>query len=317
MDAAGLKDILLRIVNKASNKVEHCRVILSAAVSEVALKNSEGFGGSYKQTNLSLSVESIIDDGYGYAFYSGFATPAEPNELGADAADMAISMRNPKKVECGKYTIVLSPQALSSMLGILMQSFSGEWKRKGITKLADKLDKQIFFEGLSIYDDPTDTTGSSARPFDDEGVASVRRPLILKGRPVNFLYNLETAALEGVKKSGFCFRNDYSAAPSIGNSNLIFDAGDYSSFEEELHECILIHSMHGSHTSNPTTGDFGLEVSTAFHIKNGKKMPVRGFVLSGNVFNLFKNIIGLEKKVRVFGYLISPYIAFDMVRVVS
>ena len=39
----------------------------------------------------------------------------------------------------------------------------------------------------------------------------------------------------------------------------------------------------------------GVEVNAGFHYKDGQANPVRGFIISGNIFNLFNSIEGMEK----------------------
>ena len=87
--------------------------------------------------------------------------------------------------------------------------------------------------------------------------------------------------------------------------------------ERLTEEKLEVHYAHGSHTANVTTGDIGLEVSAAFMVDKGERKPVKGFMLSGNVFDWFKEIEGLEKKQKTYGSLISPRIAFRDVHVVA
>ena len=75
--------------------------------------------------------------------------------------------------------------------------------------------------------------------------------------------------------------------------------------------------MHGSHTANATTGEFGLDVTVAFLVEKGKHTPVRGFMLSGNVFEMFANIEAVEKEVHVLGGLVVPRMAFNGLKIVA
>lgn len=312
-----LGEILHQVRDGAEHEVDRCKILLNQSETEIKIENTKGLHSGYSKAEIDMYVESVVGDGYGFSFYSSHKLLKDPHSFGLKAAKMAKEMHKPKKISPGNYTIVLTPESLPSILSIFIPSFSGEWKRKGITKLGNKLGKLIFSEKFSMYEDGTDIRSSSAVPFDDEGTPSKKRSLVTRGIPKQFLYDMETAALAKVKADGFCARSDYSSMPSIGNSTLIINSGKHTNFEEELKECIVVHSMHGSHTSNPTTGDFGLEVNSAFHIKNGKKIPVRGFILSGNVFKLFKEILGMEKKQEVFDDIIAPRMAFRGVQVIA
>ena len=155
--------------------------------------------------------------------------------------------------------------------------------------------------------------GVNSQPFDDEGIPSEKITLIDKGTAKNFIYNVEVASLEGVKDNGKCSRPSYAAMPGIGFSNIVVDTGDLSEDEGD----ISVVSFHGSHTANTTTGDFGIEVNSAFLTKNGKREPIRDFMITGNIFKLFKNIYGIGKRQRKLGTFFAPRIAFSDVQVVG
>jgi PmbA protein len=173
----------------------------------------------------------------------------------------------------------------------------------------------MFSEKFTMYDDPLGP-GSEARPFDDEGVASEKKYLVKKGDIDSFLYDRETAALASADEGGACSRGSYANPPVIGGSNITIAPGDWKNLEE-LDKFIEVHSVHGSHTANPTTGDIGLEVSTAFMVEKGKRTPVKGFMITGNAFDMLKNIEAMEKKTRTLDYFTAPRIAFRNVRIVS
>jgi PmbA protein len=152
----------------------------------------------------------------------------------------------------------------------------------------------------------------NSQPFDDEGVPSARIPLVENGVVKNCIYNLEIASLEGIADCGRCARPSYANIPGIGFSNLIISPGNMGEDDGEL----SVLSFHGTHTANVTTGDFGIEVNSAFLLKNNKRMPVRGFMISGNIFNLFNTIYGIGKRQKKLGSFFSPRIAFSDVHVI-
>jgi len=315
--AAAPLEELKGFVDEAKDAAEslggNSRVILSSGNSSIRLENTAGFSGAYKRTDFSLYVETMHDDGFGFAYLASNNKPPSVSELGLKAANMARSMRGAKKPESGGYTAVLELEALDSILEILLPSFSGDWKRRGITKLESG--KKFFSEMLNMKEDGL-APGTDARPFDDEGTPSEPRPLIERGVVSSFLFDRETAALAKAKGDGACSRSAYDAAPAIGQSNLVILPGRVKDLDE-LGKHIEIHYVHGSHTANATTGDFGLEVGVAFLVDGKERRPVRGFILSGNVFDLFAKIEAMEQSTRVLGGLVAPRIAFRDVRVVS
>jgi PmbA protein len=295
------------------------RVMLGVSRSHASLENTEGFRGEYDKTDFSLYIECMHDDGFGSGYLGSCKRPSSVHDLGTEAAQMASDMRGAKKPESGTYTLVAEPEALMSLLDTLIPSFSGDWKRRGITKLSSGA--RLFSEKFSMYEDGL-ALGTESRPFDDEGTPSKRRPLIENGVVKSFMYDRETSALEARQggtlgpESGVCSRASYDSAPSIGSSNIVISPGEVTDLGG-LDKFIELHYAHGSHTANPTTGDIGLEASAAFLVEKGKRTPLKGFMITGNIFDMFSNIEGIEKKQESYGSLISPRIAFKNVRVVS
>jgi PmbA protein len=286
------------------------KLVISAHKSHTELNNSEGFSGSYDDTGFSMYAEAMHGEGLGIGYVSSNHL-ADVRQSALSAAGMARDMQNAKKPESGTYTVVAQIEALDTLLEVLLPSFSGDWKRRGITSLPGK----EFSSRLSIYDDPL-SGGTSARPFDDEGIPSEKRTLIENGQVKSYLYDLETAALANEKGSGSCSRDSYDDNPSIGSSNIVVSPGDWKDLGE-IEKYIELHYAHGSHTANLTTGDLGLEVSAAFLVEGEKRTPLKGFMMSGNVFDMFSNIEAVESKARTLGSLTAPRIAFSDVHVIS
>jgi len=315
MESRELKDILDQVRDTAEKYSSLSRVILSSEKESTSLENTRGLSGSYDRSELSLYAEVMDGNGSGFATHASNFMIDNPCEFGLKAAEMAKAMRHPKKPKTGKHDVIVTLETLSSLLDILLPSFSGDWERRKISKLCGKRGKKLFHKSFSLCDDGKHE-GLATRPFDDEGVPSKKRSLVQDGVVRQFTYDKETAALAKKNSDGHCNRTHYSMPPVAGVSNLVVSPGKYSDLEDELKNCIIVHSAHGSHTANVTTGDFGLEVSIAFQKKGKKIIPVRGFMLVGNVFDLFNNIAGIEKKLEIYGSLISPRIAFKGLRVV-
>lgn len=312
-DYGALRSAVEEAKDAAASKGGRPRVISSVTREAVSIENSGGLSGSYSKAVFSLYVECMHADGFGQSYFSSIHRPEDVAALGRHAAEMAAAMQGAGRPDAGAYRVVLEPEALEGVLGVLMASFSGDWKRRGITRIA--AGQKIFSEMLTMHDDGL-ASASGAQPFDDEGTPSERRALVGNGAAKSFLYDRETAALEGVAASGACERDSYDSPPSIGSSNLVIAPGDVGDLAE-LGRHLEVHYAHGSHTANPTTGDMGLEVSAAFLVDKGVRTPMKGFMLSGNVFDMFSGIEAMEKKQTSYGSLISPRIAFRGLRVVS
>ncbi|MBN1170189.1 TldD/PmbA family protein [Candidatus Micrarchaeota archaeon] len=307
-----LKGILAEAREAAEKFGGKSRINATAEKCFCSLENDEGFHGEYKKTEFSIYIECMNADGLGIEYYSSNRKPDSVTDLALRAAGTARDMQGAKKPESGNYTVVMELEALDSLIETLLPSFSGDWKRRGITKLQEGF---RFSEMFTMYEDGR-SAGADSRPFDDEGIPSEKRAMVEKGELKSFLYDRETAALEGVELQGTCTRNSYDDRPSIGSSNIVVSPGDCRDFSE-LGKHIELHYAHGSHTANLTTGDIGLEVSCAFLADGDKRMPLKGFMIVGNIFDMFKSIEAIESRQRISDWLVSPRIAFSSLKVVS
>ncbi|NYZ74241.1 TldD/PmbA family protein [Candidatus Micrarchaeota archaeon] len=312
-DFAALKDYVEIAKASASSFGGMPRVISSLDSTAVKLENSAGFSGEYRKTTVSVYIECLHADGFGFSYLSSTRRPEYISDAGLKAADMARSMHGAKKPEGGTYTVVAELPALESLLDAFLPSFSGDWKRRAITRLVPG--RKMFSEKLTIAEDGL-APAIGARPFDDEGTPSARRVLVDEGVVRSFLYDRETAALEGVSEAGACSRPSYNTPPSISSSNIVLSPGDHKDLAD-IGRHIELHNAHGSHTANLTTGDIGLEASVAFLVENGERKPIKGFMLTANLFDMFANIEAMEANQKTYGPLIAPRIAFRDVRIVS
>ncbi|HSQ93065.1 MAG TPA: metallopeptidase TldD-related protein, partial [Methanoregula sp.] len=81
---------------------------------------------------------------------------------------------------------------------------------------------------------------------------------------------------------------------------------------------VYVHNVVGAHTANPMSGDFSVEISNAFRVKDGSfEEPVRSAMMSGNVFDLHKDIAGFSRESRAVGSLILPSVKLNKQRIIG
>ena len=81
---------------------------------------------------------------------------------------------------------------------------------------------------------------------------------------------------------------------------------------------IYVHSVVGAHTANPLSGDFSVEMSNPFWVRDGELAePFRGAMLTGNFFDLQRQVAALGKESRAVGSYILPPVKINNVRVIG
>lgn len=294
---------------------EPARISLSVSNSREQMANSAGLNAEAEYTSMDFFVEAKKGRGLGFSVYSSIFLPEDFRSFGRRAAEIASAMDSAKHIRSRKIDVRFSQFMLASLLDFMLFHFDGENKRRGITKLSKG--EMKFPEEFSLLSDPL-AKAAGACPFDAEGVPSSKKVLINEGRVEAFVYDKYTSALEGKgEPGGCCQRSDYASPPSTGISNLVIPEGDAAKSELEECEHLEIISFHGLHTSDPVSGDFGVEVDTAFLHSRGKTTPVNNILLSGNVFNLFNSIKLIGREQKPWGNLIAPEILFSDVQIIG
>jgi len=249
-----------------------------------------------------------------YEWYEGvefnYQTLLERIEL---ACQKAIALSKTKKGKNLKIPILFPPFLAVNLLELLEFSFLGDEVLKGRSFLKDKLEKNVFNEKITLFDDGINPSLPESRPFDDEGVAQNKKILIEKGIVKTFLFDTYwkgEAEKRGFKeiKAGNSRRPDFSSFPKISSTNLYLKNGEVSKedlirAEKEVFEVL---ELLGGHIANPISGDFSFGVSGIYY-KEGEVLDYFcEMALSGNIFELFKNVLELGSDLTFYGSIGSP-----------
>ena len=282
-----------------NSKVESfagCAVAYSSG--KYGIINSKGLNLHNKSNLLSAYVCPIIKedekmyDGFGYAIAKSLEE-VNPKKIAEDAVNDALSKIGGKAIPSGNYPIVIKNEAMVSMLSTFAGIFSSDAAQKGLSLLKGKEGEEIASSVINLVDDPHLKDGLASVGFDDEGVATEKTYLIKNGRLETLLYNLKTANKAGVKSTGNGFKNSYASSISVSPTNFYIEKGN-KNFDEllaNIEKGLIITDFAGLHSgANAITGEFSLAVN-GFYIENGRKtFPVEQVTVSGNFFNLLKDI---------------------------
>ena len=284
---------------------------------EIMLASSRGVRYRSRQTEASVSLETICGQSTGYEFDAAVsAGRIDPCRVGEKAASLAVRSAGGTKIATGTYDIVLSPIAFADLLsGILAPALSGRSVLQGRSKLAGKTGEEIASPLVSLYDDPHRPGALGSTWFDAEGTPTRRLDFIRDGVLAGFAYDLRTAYRAGTASTGSAIRGGPGGLPAIGHHNFVVDGKRSEVFSEPA---IYVTSVVGAHTANALTGDFSVEMSNAFTVKDGDLAePVRSAMLSGNFFDLLMSVTALGKESRAVGSYILPPIRIKSLRVVG
>lgn len=295
IDPTDKVDFLLNI-EKGIKKHELTTTVQTVSYSEsdskTVIVNSKGLNLSKHHTYAMVYAigvfekDSQIKTGLDYQMirdYNNF----DLDTLVAGVIKAGIDQIGAKSVASKTYPVVFSNEMFGSILGAYDGIFSGEAAYRKLTKLIDKQGESIASDIVNLINDPLSKEALFKIPFDDQGVATKRRHLIKDGTFTDFAHNLKTAEIFKTESTGNGFGD------GISYPNLYLEPGK-ASFDEvikTIEEGIYITDLVGLHAGVETiSGDFSLQAA-GFKIKDGKLTePVDMIVVSGNYFNLLKDI---------------------------
>ncbi|MBN2734895.1 MAG: TldD/PmbA family protein [Methanomicrobiaceae archaeon] len=289
----------------------------SASLSQgkTIIANTNGVFYSIEKTGAGISMETISKTSTGYEFdSSSHIGRIDPEKTGHEAASLAVFSKEGKEIETGIYDVILSPVAVCQLIGsVLLPALSGKNVNAKRSFFDGKLGCGCMDTNLNLYDDPENGMGSALR--DSEGVPTRRIDFIKAGVVSEFSYDLKTAYRYNEKSTGSAVRAGAGGAPAIGTHNIYLDGKREDIFDEKA---VYAHTVVGAHTANGITGDFSVELSNAAWMENGEKQsPIRSAMLSGNVFEMLKDIDGMSQESRVLGTVIVPALRFSGLSVVG
>lgn len=313
------KEVIERL-RKAFPKA-HCDADIGASRFYVHLMNSSGFSSSYEKSVFSFFAGALLtqEDGL-LEVHEGHVQCNAGLDVSAITQKIIRKMKLCKKnaaMHTGKYPVIFTPNAFSSLIGTLRPGVNGKMLQKGASPLMGKLGEKLFDAQLTLWDDPLVENAYGSHPFDGEGVAGIKKPIVENGALKNYLLDLQTAGQLHMKSTGNALRN-FSSQPQPGAANWIVEGGE-SRLKELLggiKEGLLVDELLGW-AGNPLGGEFSGNVGLGYKIKNGSIVArVKNCIVSGNIYDLFARIGAFSREREwIYGTMLCPYAFFENVSV--
>ena len=310
---------------------------------ELAISQSASFSSSYtnafvfnsneieingKVTSCSVTSNIIVKDKISNETSFGFDWQSARNLKEINAINIARSAltkakRNLNRIKINnmKVPLILTPNGtISLILSPLASAINAETFQYKRSFLIGKRNETIATELLNIEDNALMDGALGSSPFDAEGVPCRNKSIIQSGKFLQdgLLHNSYTAGKEGIESTGNAVRGSYSSVPSIGASNFIMKAGEfsYSDMIEDVKKGIILEYTGDS--PNITTGDFSGLILQGNLIENGEiKEPLNETMFGINLFDLFKNLDAVSKEFRIYGRYQAPYVKIKDVQIIG
>lgn len=252
--------------------------------------NSLGFVEGYPSTRHSLSCSVISQDGdemqrqYAYTVDREFQQLKSAQYVGEKAAQEAIAMLNPRKLDTCQVPVIFHADIASSLFGHLVSAISGGSLYRKSSFLMDSLDTQILPEFVTIEERPHILKGLASSPFDSEGVKTQDRNIVEAGVLTTYLLTGYSARKLGMKTTGH--------AGGIHNWLVKHTDPSLESLLKKMGKGLLVTELMGQGV-NTVTGDYS-RGAAGFWVENGEiQYPVSEVTVAGNLKDMFTKIVAI------------------------
>lgn len=276
-------------------------------LNERIMVTSNGFEGdtanSYFGVYSSVSVKS--NDARPESSWNEsaiFFDKLKKDNVGATALKRAIDKIGQKKIASGKMTMIVENKQVGRIFGPLMSALNGSAIQQKNSFLIDKLEQKVVSEKLTITDDPFIIGGRGSKLFDNEGLATKKRPVFENGVLKTYFIDTYYGKKLGMEPTGG------------STANLVFNTGDkdLKGLLASVKKGILVTGFNGGN-SNGTSGDFSYGIE-GFLVENGEIVQaVSEMNITGNMKTLWSNIGEIGNDVNDSSSWLTPSIVFEEV----
>jgi len=295
-------------------------VSYSESSDSYAIMNSYGLKLKRSGNYFSIGGEAVAKDGdqtktgY-YGDIGNDFSKIDIDEIARKIVERTVEQLHGKTCETGTYKAIIDKRVVESLTELYVSYASSESIQKRSSLFIDKLHTKIASRKITISDKPLNKS-IFAKGFDAEGVATYNKDIIKNGVLETYLYNLTTAAKEGVETTGNA--GGSGSKIHVRPHYIVLKPGK-KSFDELLaimKDGVYITSVTGLHSGvNPQSGSFSLQAS-GFMIENGKKTyALDAITVSGNVMDVFKDVIEVGSDNEQFVGSENPSILIKKIKV--
>ncbi len=277
-----------------------------------AMALSNGFVGATRGSYASVMVVPVAEDEGGKrrrgAYWSAKRHLADLEadvEVGEEAARRTLKKLGARKVATGEAPVVFDADAARSILGSFAGCVLGGaiWRKSSY--LCEREGTRVASDRVTIVDDPLLLRGPGSRPFDGEGLPSVRTTVVESGVLRTFLCDSYAARKLGRASTASASRSGGSVSAST--TNFVLEPGSLTpdALIRSTERGLYVTEMMGF-GFNAVTGDFS-RGAAGFWIEKGEfAFPVSEVTISSNLGTMLEGIDAIANDLDVKTSIAAP-----------
>jgi PmbA protein len=267
---------------------------VSAQQSHFWAGNSRGFRGGYASSRHSLSVAPIAGKGSGmqrdhwYTSMRNALELAAPEEVGRYAAARALSRLKSRKIPTCEVPVLFESTVAAGLLGAFVQGVSGGALYRKASFLVDSLGQPIWADHIDVVEQPHLRRAKGSAPFDDEGVRTRGRDVVIGGVVQGYFLSSYSARKLGMKTTGHA-----GGSQNLTLTSRLTQPGDHlEHMLRKLHRGLFVTELMGQGV-NYVTGDYS-RGAAGFWVEEGRiAFPVHEITIAGNLRDMLRQIVAV------------------------
>jgi PmbA protein len=260
--------------------------------AQFVYSNSNGFSGGYSSSRHAIYC-SVIGEEDGAMqredWYTSARSPADlesARDVGRKAGTRTARRLGARKLATCECPVLYEAPVATGLVGHFVNAISGGSLYRKSSFLLDSLGAQVFRPGITIREEPHVPRGQASAPFDDEGVATQPRDVVVDGVVQGYFLGSYSARKLGL----------ISTANAGGNHNLMVSHGDddFDALMAKMGRGLLVTELLGQGV-NPVTGDYS-RGAAGYWIEDGQiAYPVEEITIAGNLPRMYRDIVAIGK----------------------
>lgn len=258
------------------------------------LGNSRGFLAGYPYSRHSLSVAPIAGRGaamqrdYWYTADRQAARLADAATVGRYAAERTLSRMSARRIKTGHFPVLFEAPLALGLLGALVQATSGGALYRKASFLIDSLGKSVLADHIQVAEDPYVVGAMGSSAFDDEGVRTSARDVVVNGVLQGYFLSSYTARKLNMRTTGNAGgSHNLSLVSRLTNPD-----DDFRAMLRKMGTGFLVTELIGQGV-NYVSGDYS-RGAFGYWVENGEiRHAVQEVTIAGNLAEMFKQIVAV------------------------
>lgn len=299
--------IVKEIIDRTREKGAKAAGSVSNSIGELCVVNSLGIHSYQASTSceFNLVVTKGVQSGYAY-WADKDVRNVNVSDLTRAALEKVGWKSRARKLPPGKYTVVLEPHAVGTLINDLSYTgFGAKAYQEQRSFMNEAMGKSVAAPSVTIWDDGKTPNGIPLL-FDFEGVRKKKVTLIKNGVACGVVHDSRTAAKDPkAKNTGHALPAPNTYGPFALNLHMEPGPKTVKQMIRSVKRGIYVTRFWYSNIVNPLlTIGTGMTRDGTFLIENGERVyPIKNMRFTQNILEALRNVKALSKQTRlVEGY---------------